>query len=251
MTVRRLLAVIVVVAACLAVPAHASADDGAPVTDESGQVWIPYDQDAFLGLPQVRDFDRVIASVSKGSFRGSVVEEMEGDLYRIAITQRGAVTRAASSGFGVTPTVTYVSGSRACTRKAARRSQLSLEQDAVSSFSCRRARSRDLRGRVWAATLTPTAFAEQGGDGLVYLVRQETGPSEEGVLAGMRVVAMTPDLLANYGLIGSVPQRRLTLAVRPDRVDSDVSQGNGYGWSYQWRTVDSTRVPALPDVIGS
>jgi len=247
---RRPLAAIVVAVAVLGVPVHAWADDSGSVVDDSGRVWTAYDYDAFVALPQVRDFDRVIASVSRGSFRGGIVEEMEGDYYRVSITQRGTVTRAASSGFGSTPAVTYVSGSRACTRTAKKRTQLSLEQDAASTFTCRKARSRDLRGRDWAATLTPTAFAEDGGEGLVYLVRQETGALPTGVLAGMAVVALAPDLLANYGLVGSVPQQRLTLEVRPDRVDSDVSQGNGYGWSYQWRTVDATRVPALPDVIG-
>jgi hypothetical protein len=230
-------------------PGHAHAEEGGPVTDSKGAVWMPHSYAAFLALPQVLDFDRVIASVSKGSFQGSTVEEMEGSYYRVAITQQGRVTRSAASGFGTDPTVTYVAGSRACSRKAAARKQLMLARDAVSDFKCRAAGRRDLRGREWATTLTPTDFATDGGVELVYLVRQESAPPEDGVLAQMAVIAMEPKLLAAYGLVGFVPQRRLSLAVRPDRVESDLSQGNGYGWSYQWRTLDSAQVPSLPAIM--
>lgn len=230
-------------------PAAAEADVSTPVADADGVLWTPHTHEAFLALPAVRDFDRVIAAVSKGSFRGWAFEEMEGALFRSVITQRGRVTRAASSGFGTKPTVTYVAGDRACTRTAASRKKLTIERDRASDFDCRAAGRRDLRGREWVTTLTPTGFAKDGGAGLVYLVRQETGAPEQGVLARMMVIAMQPNELKNYGVVGFVPQRRLALAVRPDRVDSDLSQGNGYGWVYQWRTIDSTDVPSLPSIL--
>lgn len=249
MSTRRGVAAAVVAVATLLVPGHALADDSGSVVDDSGNVWTPYSYDAFVALPQVRDFDRVIGTVSKRSFRGWAFEEMEGALYRVVITQRGRVTRSASSGFGTRPTVTYVAGDRACTRTAASRTKLTIERDDASDFDCRAAGRRDLRGREWVTTLTPTQFAKDGGSGPVYLVRQEAAAPEEGVLAQMMVIAMQPNDLKNYGVVGFVPQRRLALEVRPDRVDSDVSQGNGYGWVYQWRTIDSTEVPALPSIL--
>lgn len=229
--------------------AAAAQESPAPIADADGVLWTPHTQEAFLALPAVRDFDRVIASVSKGSFRGWAFEEMEGAVFRSVITQRGRVTRSASSGFGTKPTVTYVAGNRACTRTAVSRKKLTIERDQASDFDCRAAGRRDLRGREWVTTLTPTAFAKDGGAGLVYLVRQETAAPEAGVLAQMMVIAMQPNELKNYGVVGFVPQRRLVLAVRPDRVDSDLSQGNGYGWVYQWRTIDSTEVPSLPSIL--
>ena len=223
---------------------------GDAVTDSEGAVWNSYSREQFLALPQVRQFDDVISDVTSGAIRGMDAQESEGGRIREDFIYRKGVTRIVADRTKRSWKITYVAGDRQCTRIDRTRQHASPSSDHGRAFECGKAEKDTLRGGRFAAALLASQVPEPAlGGPMAYLVKANP-VIPEGGLAALDVIVMGVGALESVGIGSASPQTRMSIVIRPDRVDNDLAESNGIEWQYSFRTAESAQVPKLARIPG-
>ena len=223
---------------------------GASLIDSDGTTWNSYTREEFLALPQVRQFDDVISDITAGTFRGMSAKESEGGRAREDLIYRKGVTRIVADRTKRSWSITYVAGDRECSRIDRTERHGRPSSDSGKAFDCGKADRGTLRGEVFASDLLASQVPEPAlGGPMAYLVRANPAIPDGG-LAAMDVIVMGAGALESVGISPAPPQTRMSIVIRPDRVDNDLAESNGIEWQYSFRTAQSAKVPKLVRVPG-